>query len=399
MAAELRNMYGKYGYYLGCDPEVFVVREAGQIRKRVAPVSSEKILPPGDPVQNNPYVSRDGVQVELHAYSSGCRQSLGYSIQGAFAQLAAYVTQAQIKDPTIKVTFAPLVTLTKGDMKQMSPESLILNCKPSLNAYGREAVLRDGHEYPIRTASGHLHLGSALFQHLRNLGHIDEAVRIFDVLVGITCVLIDQDPSQAIRRETYGRAGEYRLPIHGLEYRVPGNFWLKDHILQSGIFAIARLAAKACEGLTATKDSDAVWAKNALTKEVDFAEVERVINANDFDGALRIYTKTIRPFADALVPNAGFGKGLMDNFEYFVHRIREKGLESWFEVDDASTLTRWINVNTGVGWERFLTETVGRRRAKSSFTGFILLPSVPHPKDNPISAGLISGASDLRVAA
>ena len=181
------------------------------------------------------------------------------------------------------------------------------------------------------------------------------------------------------------------MPAHGLEYRVPGNFWLRDYILQSGIFAIARLAGKACEGLTKENGprSDVVWAKDMLTKNVDFAEVEQVINTNDFDGALRIYKDVIRPFADAIQPNAGFGNGLMDDFEFFVHTIREEGLKGWFLMDDKRTLSRWTHVTTGTGWERFLTSIVQNRRAKAKFTGIIL--------DR--TATSFSDTSDLRIAA
>ena len=396
-----RALRGSHGFYLGCDPELFIVRDAGKVSKRVAVVGSERILPAADPVGRNGYCTRDGVQVELHAFSTGCRQSLSAYIRSAFTSLQSYITDARVKDPTIRATFAPMVTLTKGDKAQLSPEALILNCKPSLNAYGREQIIRDGNEYPIRTASGHLHMGSSLY--VGDKIDMNEAVRIHDVLVGISCVLIDQDPSQKIRRETYGRAGEYRLPKHGLEYRVPGNFWLKDYVLQSFIFAAARLAGKACEGMLKNSDADCKWARGVLTN-VDFAEVERVINENDFDGALRIYKSTIRPFGDAIVGYAGFGNHLMNDFEFFVHRIRENahkaggGLSAWFNVDDKQVMSRWLNLDNSIGWENFLGQRVYAQRQAAKFTGIILDPVKTKAKSvkAPIA---VSEDTDLRVAA
>lgn len=373
----VRELFASYGTTLGCDPELFVTRQAGRVRKRIAAVGSERIVPkaglryPGSFMDN---VTRDGVQVELHAGSASlyCRQHLASILGLSFQKLDNAVATARTtrKDPSLKITFAPMVTLTRADMATLSPEARELSCKPSLNAYGREHITRDGSIYPIRTASGHLHLGNVLFSGKR----IDpnDGVKICDLLIGIPCVLVDQDPSQKIRRETYGRAGEYRLPTHGLEYRVPSNFWLKDYKLQSMVFGLAKLAMRVCEGYVS--GSGLKWAKDALIKKVDFAKVEQAINENDFDMALRIYTESIRPFADQIKGYVGFGNGLMDQFEFFVDRIHEKGLRHWFDVKDEAILDRWTNLNYTIGWECFLTGKVLQQMNAAKFTGIIIDP-------------------------
>ena len=257
----MKDLRNKWGNIIGCDPELFIIRTSGKVLKREAVVGSERIVP-SDLVHdiNGTSVSRDGVQCELHAGGrGGCRQSLSYYISRALSILDSLVFDANKKDPTIRVSFQPIITLTKRDISSLSADALELNCKPSLNAYGRKPIHRDGATYPIRTASGHLHMGSSLFGLSPQIDP-DLSVKIFDLLVGIPTVLIDRDPSQVIRRETYGRAGEDRLPQHGLEYRVPSNFWLQDYKLMSFVFGLAKLAIRVCEGLHKSGYADTKWA-------------------------------------------------------------------------------------------------------------------------------------------
>ena len=361
------SLYTGYSCNLGCDPELFVTRLAGKVRKRQAAVCSWDVVPHTHTGQ----VTRDGVQVELHAGgNTGCRQSISGAISTAFKELHQLMLPLTAKDPTVRISFDPMVTLTPGDLKRLDPNARELNCKPSLNAYGREPIQRDGDTYPYRTASGHLHLGSRLFtEHL-----VDpvEAVKIYALAVGIPCVLVDQDPSQKIRRETYGRAGEYRLPVHGLEYRVPSNFWLKDYRLMALVFGLAKTATRVIDGLRKEADVTCRRAKDTLLNKVDFVEVERVINENDFDGALRIWTENIRPLSNLITPYYGIGEGLTSPFEYFIETVHEKGLGHWFNLDEKAILHSWTNLSVAVGWERFLMGEVSLKMNAAKFTGIIL---------------------------
>lgn len=359
---------------LGCDPEIFITRIAGTVRKRVAAVGSERIVPEPQVTDDMPpRVTRDGVQVELHVPgNTACREALAGQVSRAMSTLSALVTKARAtrRDPSIAISFQPLVTLTRGDISRLSPEARELNCKPSRNAYGREQVWRDGSIYPIRTASGHLHLGNSLFT--KNMIDPDEGVKVLDLLVGIPCVLVDQDPAQKIRRETYGRAGEYRLPKHGVEYRVPSNFWLQDYKMLSMVFGLAKLAMAVCEGFVPNNANK--WAVDQLLSKVDFAKVEQAINENNVDMALQIYKESIRPFADRITTYQGFTSTSMDDFEYFVDTISESGLRHWFKLGAKAMLARWWNISW-VGWERFLSEQVAPKRRAAGFTGIILDPA------------------------
>ena len=360
-----------FGTVFGCDPEIFVTRASGRVRKRRAAVGSERFLPPAGIYGDGSGVTRDGVQAELHITPGGCRQGAAGRLASAMTLLNAAVeaARAELRIPSLAVTFKPMISLTPADLRQLSPEARQLNCKPSLNAYGRKQVIVDGNTYTHRTASGHIHLGTGLIT--KKLVDPVDVVKILDVLVGIPTVLIDRDPSQIIRREIYGLAGEYRLPKHGLEYRVPSNFWLLDYKLASMIFGLARLAANVAEGFI--RNSRQQWAKDALLDRVDFDKVQQAINTNDVDIALCIYKESIRPFAEQLPVYYSFGSGtVMDNFEYFIDQIHDGGLRRWFKTDDSATLDRWMKLDTSIGWERFLSQEVLLKRAAARFIGIIV---------------------------
>src|SRR5688572_15182242 len=114
---------------LGCDPELFVSREVGKVRKRQAIVGSELVLPeggvgvyePGRPPDSlgSSYgqLVRDGVQVELNPRQSSCRESESFYIQHCFRTLNEIV-QAKAKElgQPLKIDMRPVVKLTQGDL-------------------------------------------------------------------------------------------------------------------------------------------------------------------------------------------------------------------------------------------------------------------------------------------
>jgi hypothetical protein len=226
-------------------------------------------------------------------------------------------------------------------------------------------------------------------------------------LVGNTCVLLDRDPRAAERRQIYGRAGEYRLPDHGLEYRTLSNFWLRAYPLFSLVMGLSRLAVSVVYSsygppqrlpiVDAEKSaklgydyfmvdpkiphqylyhtvepSDFV---SELLGAVDQASIVKAINENDFDLALenfkavRGWLQTLEKFEALNVDNAWpLGNNVWDEFDYFV----SKGLNHWFHADPfTSWLPRRAKNNEignnsgwnghGIGWEAFLLTIVRNR--------------------------------------
>lgn len=342
------------GCTLGCDPEFFFKKD-GKI------IGSEKVIPK-EGLQCDPkfcgYSHRalvlDGVQVELHTTPGGCRQGQGSYIVTAFKTLKQMLAKPEFEG--IKPCFDGVVTVTRKELETLSEDAKTLGCLPSLNYYDKRARVgvKNPSTYRKRSAGGHIHMGlSGDCMKAR-----ERLVPILDVILGNTCVLLDRDPKAAERRRHYGRAGEYRLPKYGLEYRVLSNFWLRSYPLMSFVMAVARQATYILgttmryEALTRAADKITYFdAERELLKRVDIQLVRQAINKNDVDLAWKNW-EGVKDFFQTYVPagHQGLSINCLNEFEFFARRIQEKGMDFWFPED---AMANWTKANIGYGWESF----------------------------------------------
>jgi hypothetical protein len=338
---------------LGCDPELFLTQK-GKV------IGAEKVIP--ELGLSAPYskVVLDGIQVELNPMASTCRQSLAYGLGQAFLALHTQLA----KMDKIEASFHQIVEVDQSELDSLSDKAKLLGCAPSLNAYDATATIGvDPNTYKKRSAGGHIHLGLTSYTNL--MKHRERLVPLLDILVGNTSVLIDRDPGNAERRQVYGRAGEHRLPAHGLEYRTLSNFWLRGYPLMSGMFGLARLA---CDVLANTLSVNAagrshyIEAEPDLLAAVDLEAIRRAIDTND----LALAKENWKPVRDYLYKHtqhygSGIYGGNLNAFDHFIEVIDEKGLNAWFPKDP---MVAWCAERmTSVGWENFLSTKV-RFRAK-----------------------------------
>jgi hypothetical protein len=101
-------------------------------------------------------------------------------------------------------------------------------------------------------------------------------VKALDAIMGVAGVSMFAKYDDPRRRIMYGLAGEYRLPPHGLEYRVLSNAWLFHPVIANIVFDLSRSAA--------------MFGKNNLLKHWDATEAEtiEVINTCNVEGARAI---------------------------------------------------------------------------------------------------------------
>lgn len=337
---------------LGCDPEFFFQKE-GQI------VGSEKVIHTGGVT-----VVRDGVQAELHPRPFACRASLAGELAAAFKTLRTHLASVN----QMGISLASVVEVSKQELDSLSEQSRVLGCQPSLNAYETASIsVEPGCQ--TRSAGGHIHIGLEDCKELFSIR--TRLVPLLDVLLGNTAVLFDRDPQAAERRKLYGRAGEYRLPRYGVEYRTLSNFWLQAYPLMSLVMGLARLSTNVLASSvigryqydTLKNTSKLVtWdAESALLARVDLDAVQRAINENDLALAKRNWEQ-VKQFLATHVPqmNCGLDHAKIEAFEYFASVVQEKGLKEWFPEDP---LTHWCTLpdGHGRGWESFLTNTVAPR--------------------------------------
>lgn len=401
---------------LGCDPEFFFADVDGHI------VGSEKVLPErglaiaphanstaGDREyflksqgaewvrlnvdEGNPAAGGfvlDGVQVELNPVAGTCRAELARNIQACFIKLRNHL----VKHPGISASFAPVVEVRKEELDSLSERSRTLGCAPSLNLHDSDAKVKvNAATYRTRSAGGHIHLGGAkTFPWLRDPSKM---IPLLDVLVGNTCVLVDRNEANVERRKVYGRAGEYRLPPHGIEYRTLSNFWLRSYPLMSMVMGLARMVGNVvahdngmrpgqcdCESCRKSYPDRVITPQTTaqnLLSSIDMATVTAAINQNDLDLA-RVTWEKVKEWVDKHIGKVEEGtnnttyacKGdygthpiavnLLDDIEHFI----ERGLDYWFKEDP---ITHWVNLGRDErkkGWEHFLVTDVREDREKGS---------------------------------
>jgi hypothetical protein len=382
---------------LGSDPELFISRETGRVRKRKAILGSELVIPEKGLAVDSPQfghcadIVRDGVQIELHPIATSCRANMSNYMQAAFQTLDRQVKEVAKKiEQDINIDFSPVVKPSKGDLLKLSPESRQLGCNPSFNIYGRKHIEKDGLRYLVRSAAGHIHFGSEIFKGPKAVDPKD-FVRIMDVLVGNTCVLMDRDPNASLRRKAYGRAGEYRLPKYGVEYRTLSNFWLHNYRLMSFVMGMTKIAGWLTMWSRDYRNGRQPSPVEFLMAKVDLAAIERAINTNDWDLAFANYNEWVRPFfAELHSYNVGVQQGSLEFFDFFLKKIREaelagneQPLRVWFKEDP---LTHWKTKpeGHGNGWESFLHGEVSQalrmeNMAATKMQAVVEIPKAPEP--------------------
>ena len=346
---------------MGCDPEFFFTKG-----NRV--IGSEKVLPKDglncvNP-QNNPWgkIVQDGVQAEIHPLPSQCRESLRYNLSSIVRILSENLPKG------VKIDLLSQVRkVSKKELESLSKDSRVFGCMPTHNYYGENNAVNlvDPSIYRYRSCGGHIHLGVIEDEPANQFMNHDHAqkmatairnyeklVPLLDVLVGNTCVLLDRHILNKERRKVYGRAGEYRLPKHGLEYRTLSNFWLRSYPLMSFAFALARMAVNI---LAHSTKKDNYY--EAIMSQVKLSEIEQAINTNNFNLAYQNLLKVQPAIEDFSNPSYPLSKENLPFFHYFVGR----GVGYWFKGDP---LKHWAGT-PNMGWERFLFEVVKPDIAKT----------------------------------
>lgn len=352
-----------HAFSIGCDPEFFVKN-----KRKI--IESSKLIPE-DGIKFSCFAKKansttvnivcDGVQIEINPAPSSCRAYVGNAIAEAFKKLKDSI------DNDNKITLTPVVKLSKKAMKELSDKAKTFGCAPSFNNYTSSVsvIPVDASKYQYRSAGGHLHIGDVTVKKYLQK-EVDLTIKFLDLICGNTCVLIDTDPAQKERRKVYGKAGEYRLPSYGIEYRTLSNFWLKDYKLMSLVMALARFACDIVINIHMQETNSIDNTPNGKRSKlrdildlVDMKDVELAINNNDQELAYKNFNAVKEKLA-SIVPETGryldhfpFNNITLPAFEYFIAR----GIEYWFKGDP---IDNWINMPEGHnhGWESFLLKDV-----------------------------------------
>ena len=315
----------------GSDPEIFVVR--GVAHRTLLPAF--KYLPKqeeqaakfaggygafGEIDSRLPaYAYRDGFAAECFIHPVRCHGYLiNYLRQGLYAVLVA----ARNFDRTAQLTIKNTFTIPAVTMDNAQEDDIALGCMPSLNAYNDSPELPlNARDFRLRFAGGHVHFGIASLAEdtARNM------IRACDVLAAIPAVAIFASLDTPLRRQFYGRAGEYRKPKHGLEYRVLSNAWLATPEIAHLILNLVRIGLK-------------VGAAGYLSiLDIEEDAVRNIINHCDVKAA-RQYVKSHLEMFHILLSNDGIYRSTES--ERAFKQIVEGGIEAVLP-DFQSVETNW----------------------------------------------------------
>jgi hypothetical protein len=347
----------------GCDPEGFFQRDGGVI-------GAEKVIPDKNGYPSLNSIVLDGVQFEFNPSPSHCRALLANDISRSFKTLKKHLSE--MKGVTASFNRA-VVEISKEGLDSLSEKAKVFGCMPSKNAYDVSATITaNPATYLKRSAGGHLHFGLSK----PVMEERERLVKLFDVLIGNTCVLIDRDPGAAERRKNYGRAGEYRLPKHGIEYRTLSNFWLQSYPLMSFVMGLGRLAIgvlhttlysrKEYYGCSAIIPWDA---EGDLLKRVKIEDICKAINENDltlakknFKGVKEFIKEHVKATTSSYgeIHGSGLDESKLELFDFFCRKVQKFGLNYWFPKDP---MDHWATLGEGhgIGWESFLTVDVKKK--------------------------------------
>jgi hypothetical protein len=219
---------------IGCDPEVFVKRnnvfESAHGLIRGDKKSPQKV--------NRGAVQVDGMALEFNIDPAASENEFLLNVQTVYDIMKSMV-------PGYEVVATPVAHFTPAYLKGQPAEALELGCEPDFNAWTSNVNPRPDGERPMRTASGHVHIGWTNGQDINDYNHRQRAemiVRQMDFYLGLPSLVYD---AEIERREMYGKAGACRIKPYGVEYRTLSNAWLNSPELIKWVFRAAKRGVEA----------------------------------------------------------------------------------------------------------------------------------------------------------
>jgi hypothetical protein len=243
---------------IGCDPEIFV-KQGGSF------VSAHGLIP-GD--KKNPHkvekgaVQVDGMALEFNIDPAESEKQFVENVNTVLATLKAMVPQYELAP-------VPVADFALEYIASQPAEARELGCDPDFCAYRDGPNPRPDNQLPMRTASGHVHVGWTDFQDIHTAmadAKSKAAAKQLDIVLGLPSMFYDEDTR---RRSMYGKGGCYRRKPYGMEYRTLSNAWLLTDERKAWVF---RNAKKAMEML---------FAGEALFLKTKGYDIEAIINNSD----------------------------------------------------------------------------------------------------------------------
>lgn len=248
---------------IGCDPEVFV-KQNGIFKSAHGLIRGDKKNPQIVP---NGAVQVDGHALEFNINPASTVDEFVFNVQDVFATMCAMV-------PGYEVVACPVADFDAAYLKAQPAEANELGCDPDYNGWTGGVNPRPDGDRPMRTASGHIHIGWTDGENTTDASHLNRCnmlVQQLDFYLGLPSVLYDGDVR---RREMYGRAGACRYKSYGVEYRTLSNAWLTNKERMAWVYRSAIAAV------------EQAMSGNLLVAK--YGDIQEIVNKSDVRAAKRI---------------------------------------------------------------------------------------------------------------
>ncbi len=248
---------------VGCDPEVFV-KQNGVFHSAYGLIQGDKKNPQK---VNRGAVQVDGMALEFNINPADTEEEFCINVKDVFNTMKLMV-------PEYEVVAVPVADFSAEYLEKQPAAALELGCDPDYNAWTDRANIKPDAKMPMRTASGHVHIGWTDNEDVNDSDHIYRCNLIakqMDFYLGLPSLVYDNDIR---RRSMYGKAGACRYKTYGVEYRTLSNAWLNSDNLIKWVFRATKRGVEA--------------AMNNEFLEDKYGDIQWIINSSDVKAAMDI---------------------------------------------------------------------------------------------------------------
>lgn len=207
---------------IGCDPEFFVFD-----RQENTYVSAHTLVPGTKenpaPLAGGGSVQSDGLAIEFNIKPASTRDEFVVRIVQALTDIRNIVPERYA------FKYVSAAPFSREYLDGLPEHVRQLGCNPDFDAYTGKANNPPNANTPMRTGSGHIHIGWTQNQDVNDPDHLEAcqmAVKALDATLGLYMTMLDGLSPRSI---LYGKAGAFRPKSYGVEYRTPSNAWLRSH--------------------------------------------------------------------------------------------------------------------------------------------------------------------------
>jgi hypothetical protein len=229
---------------LGSDPEFMLHDADGQLKSAIGivPGTKDERYDLGD----GHYMYYDNVLAECNIRPGSSKEQAIENFKECFQRFAGHIAP-------VSLVVQASAQYPSGELEHEKAKEF--GCDPEFCAYSVSVIEPPQCPDTFRSAGGHVHIGYD--------GGVDPeddddeelkfkiawdriwVIRMADIILGISSLYLDKDPTSRNRRQLYGLAGSHRACEEwGVEYRAMGNFWLMRPSLVGLIYDLSDCCVK-----------------------------------------------------------------------------------------------------------------------------------------------------------